>query len=406
MPAGRIGDARDFGQVAAFLCSEQANYITGASIPVDGGRYTVSSEPAAMSIGRPRAAIEKLPAYRPGKGAAQAEQEHGITEAIKLASNENPLPPIPSVQEAIARAAADVNRYPDHRATALRERLAEWLDVDVDQVTLGAGSAGLLQQLMLTYVDPGDEVVFPWRSFEVYPMFTQMSGGVSVQVPLTEAHEFDLEAVADAVTERTKLVILATPNNPTGTAVSTDALATMLSRISTDTIVVIDEAYREFVDPTFGDPVRDLLPDHPNVLVTRTFSKAHGLAALRVGYGVAHPEVVSSVDKTLLPFSINGVAQAAALAAIDAHDEISARVQAIVEERDRVAASLAEMGWILPQPQGNFVYLPLEDRTDAVYLDLEKRGVVTRPFGGEGLRVTIGTAAENDRFLATLAEIS
>ena len=359
-----------------------------------------------MSIGRPRAAIEKLPAYRPGKGAAQAEQEHGITEAIKLASNENPLPPVASVQDAIARAAADVNRYPDHRATALRERLADWLDVDVDQVTLGAGSAGLLQQLMLTYVDPGDEVVYPWRSFEVYPVFTQLAGGVAVAVPLTEAHEFDLAAVADAVTERTKLVILATPNNPTGTAVSTEALATMLSRISTDTIVAIDEAYREFVDPAFGDPVRDLIPDHPNVLVTRTFSKAHGLAAVRVGYGVGHPEVVSSVDKTLLPFSINGVAQAAALAAIDAQDEISVRVQGIVEERNRVAGALADMGWALPQPQGNFVYLPLADSTDEIYLALEKRGVVTRPFSDEGIRVTIGTVEENDRFLTTLAEVS
>ena len=359
-----------------------------------------------MSIGRPRPAIEKLPAYRPGKDAAQAEQEHGITEAIKLASNENPLAPIASVQEAIARAASDVNRYPDHRATALRGQLAGWLNVELDQVTLGCGSAGLLQQLMLTYVDPGDEVVYPWRSFEVYPVFTRLAGGVALQVPLKENHEFDLDAVADAVTERTKLVILATPNNPTGTAVSTDALAAMLSRIGIETIVVIDEAYREFVDPVLGDPVRDLVQDHPNVLVTRTFSKAHGLAAVRVGYGVGHPEVVSSVEKTLLPFSINGVAQAAALAAIDAHVEITARVQGVIEERNRVAFELGEMGWEVPQPQGNFVYLPLVHRTDEIYLALEARGVVTRPFSGEGLRVTIGTTAENDRFLTTLKDVT
>ncbi|MFV2039369.1 MAG: aminotransferase class I/II-fold pyridoxal phosphate-dependent enzyme, partial [Acidimicrobiales bacterium] len=205
--------------------------------------------------------------------------------------------------------------------------------------------------------------------------------------------------------ERTKLVILATPNNPTGTAVSTTALAAMLDRIPDTTMVVIDEAYREFRDTELGDPITDLLPTYTNVIVTRTLSKAHGIAAVRFGYAVAHPEVVASVDKTLVPFAVNGMAQAAALAAIDADDEIKARVRTILKERDRVADALVAAGWELPDAQANFVFLPLGDRTDAVYLNLEKRGVVTRPFSGFGMRVTIGTAAENDRFLATLAEV-
>jgi histidinol-phosphate aminotransferase len=360
---------------------------------------------ATQPIGRPRPVVELMPSYRPGKGAAQAEAEHGITNAIKLASNENPLPPIQSIVDAVASAATGANRYADHRATAVRERLAAWLCVDVDRVTVGAGSVGLLQQLFLTYVDPGDEVVYPWRSFEVYPVYTQLMGGVAVATPLTAAHAFDLDAVAAAITPRTKLVLLATPNNPTGTALSTDSMAALLDGISPATIVVIDEAYREFLDPSLGDPVRDLVPRYRNVVVTRTFSKAQGLAGLRAGYAIGDPEVITAIDKTLFPFAVNALAQAAAIAAIDAEAEIGERVAAILSERARVIAALNDSGWELPDAQANFVYLPIGERTDEVYLGLERRGVVTRPFSNEGIRVTISTPDENDRFLTTLAQV-
>jgi histidinol-phosphate aminotransferase len=355
------------------------------------------------AAGRTRPAIDALPAYRPGKGAAQAEAEHGITNAIKLASNENPLPPVDSILAAVAEAAAGANRYADHRATAVRERLASWLGVDVERITVGAGSVGLLQQLFLTYVDPGDEVVYPWRSFEVYPVYTQLMNGTAVTIPLTSAHAFDLDAVAAAVTPATKLVLLATPNNPTGTALRTSEVAELLTSIPQSTIVVLDEAYREFLDPSFGDPVGELVPDHPNVVVTRTFSKAQGLAGIRIGYAVGHPDVIASIDKTLFPFAVNAIAQAAGIAAIDAEAEIGERVEAILAERSRVAAALIAAGWELPDTQANFVYLPIGARTDDVYLGLERRGVVTRPFSGEGIRVTISTPDENDRFLDTLA---
>ena len=213
--------------------------------------------------GRVRPAVDGLPAYRPGKGAAQAEAEHGITNAIKLASNENPLPPVASILTAVAAAAAGANRYADHRATVVRERLASWLGVDVEAITVGAGSVGLLQQLFLTYVDPGDEVVYPWRSFEVYPVYTRLMNGTAVAVPLTSDHAFDLGAVAAAVTPATKLVLLATPNNPTGTALRTSEIAELLASIPEATIVVLDEAYREFLDPSFGDPVRGSCPTIP-----------------------------------------------------------------------------------------------------------------------------------------------
>ena len=357
------------------------------------------------TAGRTRPAVDGLPAYRPGKGAAQAEAEHGITNAIKLASNENPLPPVASILAAVAEAAAGANRYADHRATAVRERLATWLGVDVERVTVGAGSVGLLQQLFLTYVDPDDEVVYPWRSFEVYPVYTRLMNGKAVTVPLTAAHAFDLAAVTAAVTPATKLVLLATPNNPTGTALRTSEIAELLKSIEVGTIVVIDEAYREFLDPSFGDPVRDLVPDHPNVVVTRTFSKAQGLAGIRIGYAVGHPDVIAAVDKTLFPFAVNAIAQAAGIAAIDAEAEIGERVAAILAERSRVAAALTAAGWELPDTQANFVYLPIGARTDEVYVELERRGVVTRPFSDEGIRVTISTPEENDRFLDTLAVV-
>jgi len=354
--------------------------------------------------GRPRPAVDALPAFRPGKAAAQAEAEHGITNAIKLASNETPWRPVPSVAAAIDAAAAGVNRYADHRATELRSVLADSLGVASDQVGVSCGSVGLLQQLCLTYVDPGDEVVYPWRSFEVYPVFTQLAGGSSVTVPLVD-HRFDLDAVASAVGPKTKLVFLASPNNPSGTSMSADDLTRFVESIDSGTLVVLDEAYREFNDPELGDPISDVLPNHDNVVVLRTFSKAHGLAGLRVGYMVGDPAVVASVDKTLLPFSVNAIAQAAAVAAVGAAAEIGERVALLEAERDRVVETLAAAGHVFPKPQANFVWLPLGDRSDAVGLGLEKRGVVTRLFSGEGIRVTIGTPEENDRFLATLAEL-
>ena len=358
-----------------------------------------------MSVGRVRPAVAAMVSYRPGKSAAQAEDEHGITDAIKLASNENPYPPVPAVVAAIAAAAGDVNRYGDHRAADLRAAIAGWLDVDVDRVAAGCGSVGLLQQLLLAYVDPGDEVVYPWPSFEAYPIDVQLTGGVEVTVPLVD-HTFDLEAVAGAVTDRTKLVLLANPNNPTGTAVHVDQLRRLVEQVPDDVLVVVDEAYREFVTADLGDPITDLQPDHPNVVVLRTFSKAFGLAALRTGYAVADPDVVIELDKVLIAFAVNHLAQVASLAAIAARDEVQAVVDRITAERDRVVASLRADGWDLPDAHANFVYLPLGSRTDVVFPEMEKRGVVVRPFPGVGMRVTIGTPAQNDRFLATLAEVT
>ncbi len=355
-----------------------------------------------MTIGKVRPAVQAMAAYRPGKGAKQAEADHGITDAIKLASNENPYPVAAGVQAAIDAASGSINRYNDHRATELRARLAKQLHVAPERVTVGSGSVGLLQQIAMTYLDPGDEAVYPWLSFEAYPVFTALMAATSVQVPLVD-HAFDVPGIIEAVTDRTKVIFLATPNNPTGTAISTTAIDSVLMQIPSDVIVVVDEAYREFSQASLGDPV-SLVEGNDNLIVLRTFSKAYGLAGVRVGYGVGHPDVVAELDKVLLAFAVNGLAQAAALAALDARDEIQPNIDAIIAERDRVRTALIAAGLAVPDSQGNFVYVPLGERTDDVHLALERAGVVTRPFSGQGIRVTIGTPEQNDRFLTSLNE--
>ena len=355
-------------------------------------------------IGRPRAAVEGLPEYKPGRSAAQAAAEHDLAEAIKLASNENANDPLPSVAKAVAEAALGMNRYPDHRCMEVREALAGRHGVGLDQVTVGSGSVGVLQQLFAAYVDPGDEVVYPWRSFEVHPVFCATSAARAVTVPLTD-HAFDLDSVVAAVTDRTKIVVLSTPNNPTGTVCTTAQLLGLLAAVPDDVIVVIDEAYREFVtDPAVADPIEAILPRHPNALVLRTFSKAYGLANLRVGYGVGHPGIIGALDKVALPFIVSGIAQIAALASLEpqAAAELAERVAGILAERDRVNAAMAAQGWPVVPSQANFVYLPVGDRAMDLFVRLERQGLVTRPFEGEGVRISLGTPAQNDRLLAAL----
>jgi histidinol-phosphate aminotransferase len=353
----------------------------------------------------PRSALQALPAYRPGKAAEVAMQEHDLASAVKLASNENPYDPLPSVRAALAEATAGMNRYPDHRAAAVRARVAANLGLDDGQVGVGCGSVGLLQQIVLTYAGPGDEVVYGWRSFEAYPIFTRVSGATPVEVPLRR-HTVDLDAIGSAVTERTRLVMVTSPNNPTGTVVDGRDLARLLDLVPPTCLVVLDEAYHEYLTGSHAPDALGLLARHPNLAVLRTFSKAYGLAALRIGLLLAHPAVVAAVDTTLVPFAVNGMAQAAALASLadEAAAELDQRVQATVAERHRVARDLSALGLAVPDPQANFVWLPAGTAAVDLTLFLERHGVVTRPFPDEGVRVTIGAPAENDRFLGAIAE--
>ncbi len=353
--------------------------------------------------GRPRPAIAALPAYKPGRSAAVVEEERGILDAIKLASNEAPFGPLPSVAGAISSGIEQINLYADHRATALREDIATAHAIDVDQVTVGAGSAGILQQLLLAYCDRGDRVAMCWPSFEAYPLFAMLAEAEQDRVPLRD-ETFDLEALAGAITADTKLVFLTNPNNPTGTTVGTDEIETFLQRVPTTCIVVLDEAYAEFVTDVRVADSTPLIAHHDNLIITRTFSKAHGLAGLRVGYAIGHRDIVSMVDRTLVPFAVNELAQRAAQASLAASDEMRERVAQVVSERERVAAALRADSWTVPDAQANFVWLPVREAAEELGIELEQRGVVTRAFPDVGVRVTIGDVASNDRFLAALAD--
>jgi len=348
-----------------------------------------------MTSPQPRDCVAQIPAYVAGK---PPQPRDGLT-TYKLSSNENPYPPLPGVVEAATRAAEQMNRYPDMGNTALYAALADRLGVGADQLALATGSVGLIYQLVQAFCDPGDEVVYAWRSFEAYPIAVTAAGARNVSVPLLSDGRHDLDAMAASVTDRTRIVMVCTPNNPTGPSLTQTELAAFLARIPEHVLVVVDEAYVEFVrmiDPVDG--VATVLA-HDNVVSTRTFSKAYGLAGFRVGYAVAQPAVATALRAVSLPFGISSVAQAAALASLRAEPELLARVDSLVAERARVVAGLAEVGVRVPEAQGNFVWLAAGDHTIDLAAAADELGIVVRPFAGEGARVTIGETEANDRVI-------
>ncbi|MFM9368994.1 histidinol-phosphate transaminase [Streptomyces sp. Da 82-17] len=345
---------------------------------------------------RLRAELDGIPTYKPGKPAAA-----GGPVAYKLSSNENPYPPLPGVMEQVTAAADTFNRYPDMACTGLMNELADRFGVPLSHLATGTGSVGVAQQLLQATSGPGDEVIYAWRSFEAYPIITQISGATSVKVPLTPGEVHDLDAMADAITDRTRLIFVCNPNNPTGTVVRRAELERFLDRVPSDVLVVLDEAYREFIRDTEVPDGIELYRDRPNVCVLRTFSKAYGLAGLRVGFAVAHEPVAAALRKTAVPFGVSQLAQDAAVASLRAEDELLGRVGSLVCERKRVVDALREQGWTVPETQANFVWLRLGDRTLDFAAACEKAGVVVRPFAGEGMRATIGETEANDIFLHT-----
>ena len=364
------------------------------AVETGANRSTSGAEHAGQVPLRP--AVEALPPYVPGARPAAGER------LWKLSSNENPYGPLPSVVDAITRAATTTNRYPDMYAAELVEALAGFVGVDADQVVVGNGSVAVLAHVLAAVVDAGDEVVFPWRSFEAYPIAVAVAGGRSVMVPLVDDGRLDLPAMAAAVTDRTRVVLVCTPNNPTGPVVHRDELDALLAAVPSSVLVVVDEAYLEFVrDPQAPDGV-DLLRRYPNVVLLRTLSKAYGLAGLRVGYAVGQPRLIAGIRAVSTPFGVSHVAQQAALASLEptAQAELFERVEAIVAERTRVVEALRAQGWGPPESHANFVWFPLAAETMARAAEARAAGVLVRPFAGDGLRVTIGEPEANDAFLA------
>ncbi len=352
---------------------------------------------------RLRAELGGIPTYKPGKPAGAAQSVPGTPIAYKLSSNENPYPPLPGVMEAAIAAADGFNRYPDMSGSGLLSEISERFAVPTEHLSTGTGSVGVAQQLLQCTSGPGDEVIYAWRSFEAYPIITQISGARSVQVPLTSTEVHDLDAMADAITDRTRLIFICNPNNPTGTVVRRAELERFLDRVPDDVLVVLDEAYTEFVrDPQVPDGI-ELYRDRPNLCVLRTFSKAYGLAGLRVGFAIAHEPVAAALRKTALPFGVSQIAQDAAVASLRAEDALLGRVGSLIGERARVFGALTDQGWAVPESQANFVWLRLGERTLDFATACEEAGVVVRPFAGEGVRITIGEREANDIVLQTAA---
>lgn len=339
---------------------------------------------------RPEVAV--LPAYKQGRQAA--------ADAFKLSSNENPFPPLPGVVEAV-QAQTAYNRYPDASAIALRAVLANRFGVTVDEVHVAPGSVAILHELARAVSAPGDEIVYAWRSFEAYPGVVTVAGATSVQVPNRADGGHDLDAMAAAVTERTRMVLVCSPNNPTGPTVTSAEFDAFMVQVPTSVLVVLDEAYAEFV--TAGDAVRGapLLEQYPNLVVLRTFSKAYGLAGLRVGYALGPAYVLDAVRACAIPLSVTAQGQAAALASLERESELLERVTHLTERRDLVVAALRGQGWDVPDAQGNFVWLPTGDQTPVAAEQFERAGIIVRAFGTEGIRISIGEHEAVEKLLET-----
>ncbi len=362
-----------------------------------------ATEPTPAGV-RLRPEIAALPAYRQGRPAP--------ADGYKLSSNENPFPPLPGVAEAVAATANEVNRYPDATALALREKLAERFGVSTDEVIVGAGSVSLLAQFIAAAAGPGDEVVYAWRSFEAYPGLVTVSGATSIQVSNRGDHGHDLDAMADAVTERTRVAIVCSPNNPTGVIVTADEFEAFMARVPADMLVLLDEAYIEFVrtEPTGPGASVDgstLLGRYPNLVILRTFSKAYGLAGLRVGYAIGPAYILDAARSTAIPLSVTAASAAAALASLEpeAERELLARVETIAGRREALRAALLEQGWPVPEAHGNFVWLPTGDRTVEVAERLFDAGLVTRAFPPEGIRISVGEPESVETLLRILGEL-
>lgn len=343
---------------------------------------------------RLRPEIESIVPYRQGRTAAE--------DAFKLSSNENPFPPLPSVLEAIA--GSSVNRYPEGSAAALRDRLAAKYKVSPEWVQVGAGSVSVLAQLISAAAAPGDEVVYSWRSFEAYPLLVATAGAAAVQVPNTAEHRHDLPAMAAAITERTRMVIVCSPNNPTSTIVTKAEFAEFMAAVPESCLVVLDEAYAEFVTDAGVVDGASLIGSYPNLVILRTFSKAYGLAGLRVGFAIGPEYVMDAARATAIPLSVTDLAQRAAIVSLEHEAELLERVARLNERREAIWAGLTAQGWASPRPQGNFVWLPTGVETARAAEILAARGIVARPLD-DGVRVSVGEAESVETLLAATAQV-
>jgi histidinol-phosphate aminotransferase len=355
--------------------------------------------------------LARIPHYEPGTSLDDAKARAETADAVKLASNESPFPPHPAVVDAIARAAVDVNRYPDPDARVLRSEIAGRHDTDPARIAVSNGSCEILLAAALALCEPGDEILYAWPSFSIYPHLPALSGAREIRVPLGDGYVHDLDAMLEEVTAATQLLIVCNPNNPTGTHLPAERIAAFVESVPDRTTIILDEAYIEYQTNDDPDATLDLLSDHANVVLLRTFSKCHGLAGLRVGYALCSPQFRAAIDAVRQPFSVNTLAQVAGAEALRHQDDVADRVEKNLVERIFVEEELRRMGFATADSQTNFCWMELGDLDEGEVVEsLARAGVAVRPgaaLGGPGcLRVTYGTRAENERFLAALGDLA
>ncbi|MBI3183883.1 MAG: histidinol-phosphate transaminase [Myxococcales bacterium] len=353
--------------------------------------------------------IETLQPYTPGKPIEETEREYGITNVIKLASNENPLGPSPLAIEAIEQAARKVHLYPDGSSYLLIRRLAAFLGVEPSEVFVGNGSNEIIELLIRTFTTPEDDAIIGAGSFLMYKVALQSHGRRIVEVPRRRDYRYDLEAIAAAIKPQTRIIFIANPDNPTGTAVSRAELEAFFERVPKETIIALDEAYFEYVDwPEYPNGL-DYFRRIPNLVVIRTYSKIYGLAGIRLGYGVMQARLASYLHRTRMPFNLSSLAQAAGTAALDDVEHVRTTRETTRHGLKYLTAELSKLGIEVPRSHANFVFADLGRPAAPVYEQLLRKGIITRPIPNYGypnaLRITVGLRAHNERLVRELAEI-
>jgi histidinol-phosphate aminotransferase len=379
---------------------------------MDGGRFHTNASVGSNSVAgdeRFRPSVRALTPYQPGKPVEDVQRELGLDRVVKLASNEGPFGPFPAAQEALARAAATLNRYPDGGSYALHEALAARHGVAFDQIAVGAGADGCIDMLSQALLDPGDEIVCGWPSFPSYVIYAAKQGATPVTVPLAD-QRYDLPALLAAVTPRTKLVYICHPNNPTGTMSTVDEIDAYFDDVPDHVLTVVDQAYFEYIDrPDYPDAVERYLKPGRQVAVLRTFSKIYGLAGLRIGYAVGASDVCAAMAKVRRPFDITTPAQVAALASLDDGGELARRRAVNADGLVRLAEIMREHGFDPVPSAGNFVFVETGTDANELFERLLRQGVIVRPLGGFGsttaLRVSVGAPDELDFLADALARV-
>ncbi len=356
-----------------------------------------------------RKTVEALEPYRPGKPISEVKRELGLTDVIKLASNENPLGCSPKAVEAIIKWTQEASIYPDGNCTELKNALAERFNLEPGQFLFGAGSDQILEIITQTYVNPGDTTITCWPSFSRYEAVTRIMDGKMIKVPLTQDYRFDLDGILNSITDNTRIIWICNPNNPTGTFITAEEQKAFLEKVPKDVLVVLDEAYYEYAHGGDYPESVELLKQHHNVIILRTFSKAYGLAGLRIGYAISNKEIIELLNRVRGPFNVNAAAQAAALASLDDQDFVQMSVQTNQTGKQYLYQAFEEMGLEYIPTHTNFIMVNVEKNSLEVFRALLQKGVIIRSgdiFDMDNwIRVTIGTPEQNKRFIKALKEV-